>query len=149
MIVRKAVPNDAGRIAQLYGQLVNNPAVEIEPEQIAVISNDERTRLYVCEYEGVVVGTALVSVCFDAMFRRQPFAVVENVIVDIDARKLGIGTVLFQKIENYCLKSDCSKIMLLSSAQRVESHQFFEKQGFLGSAKRGFVKYRSAFSSTD
>jgi hypothetical protein len=26
---------------------------------------------------------------------------------------------------------------------------FFEKQGFKGSVKRGFVKYRSAFSSAE
>lgn len=36
--------------------------------------------------------------------------------------------------------------MLLSASQRFDSHAFFEKQGFKGAIKRGFVKYRSAFS---
>ena len=80
------------------------------------------------------------------MFRTQPFAVVENVIVDTAARGLGVGATLFNNIEAFCFNRNCSKIMLLSSVQRSDSHMFFEKQGFKGSVKRGFVKYRSAFS---
>lgn len=80
------------------------------------------------------------------MFRTQPFAVVENVIVDTAARGLGVGAALFNNIEAFCFNSNCSKIMLLSSVQRSDSHVFFKKQGFKGSVKRGFVKYRSAFS---
>lgn len=147
MIVRQAEPKDADRIAELYAQLVNDPAVEVEREQILVLSNDERTMLYVCEYNGNVLGSALLSLCPDVMFRKQPFAVVENVIVDAAARGMGIGAAMFREIESFCLKTNCSKIMLLSSSQRLDSHMFFEKQGLKGSVKRGFVKYRSAFSN--
>lgn len=147
MIVRKAKPEDALRLSELYNQLVNNTAINVEPEQIQVLYDDERSKLLVCEYLGHVVGSALVSLCSDVMFRKQPFAVVENVIVDVAAQGQGVGSALFQEIEIFCVNTDCSKIMLLSSAQRLDSHAFFEKQGFKGSVKRGFVKYRSAFSS--
>lgn len=147
MIVRKAKPKDAPRITGLYTQLVNNPAVKVEPEQIQALYDDERSRLLVCEYQGDVVGSALVSLCSDVMFSKQPFAVVENVIVDAAARGIGIGSALFTEIEAFCLRTECSKIMLLSSIQRSDSHKFFEKQGFKGEVKRGFVKYRSAFSN--
>ncbi|HJS14630.1 GNAT family N-acetyltransferase [Rheinheimera sp.] len=147
MIVRKAKPEDALRLSKLYNQLVNNTAINVEPEQIQALYDDERSKLLVCEYQGYVVGSALVSLCSDVMFRKQPFAVVENVIVDVAAQGKGVGSALFQEIEIFCLNTDCSKIMLLSSAQRLDSHAFFEKQGFKGSVKRGFVKYRSAFSS--
>lgn len=73
------------------------------------------------------------------MFRKQPFAVIENVIVDVAARGLGVGTTLFQAIEMFCVSTNCSRIMLLSSSQRLDSHAFFEKQGFKGAVKRGFV----------
>ena len=149
MIVRKAKPDDALRLSALYNQLVNNPAVTVEPEQIQALYDDERSMLFVCEYRGDVVASALVSLCSDVMFRQQPFAVVENVIVDAVARGLGVGSTLFKAIEAFCFNSNCSKIMLLSSVQRSDSHTFFEKQGFKGSVKRGFVKYRSAFSSAE
>jgi hypothetical protein len=37
---------------------------------------------------------------------------------------------------------DCSKIMLLSSIHRTQAHAFFERAGFKGDSKRGFVKYQ-------
>ena len=145
--VREAKPEDALRLSELYNQLVNNPAVNVEPEQIQALYEDARSKLFVCDYQGNVVGSALVALCSDVMFRKQPFAVVENVIVDVTARGLGVGTALFRAIEVFCVNTNCSKIMLFSSSQRLDSHAFFEKQGFKGAVKCGFVKYRSAFTS--
>lgn len=148
MIIREAKPEDAFMLSELYNQLVNNPAVKVEPEQIQALYADNRSKLLVCGSEIGVVGTALVSLCSDVMFGKQPFAVVENVIVDIAARGQGVGSALFKEIEIFCTDTHCSKIMLLSSAQRLDSHLFFEKQGYKGTIKRGFVKYRSAFSGS-
>jgi predicted N-acetyltransferase YhbS len=92
LIIRKAKPEDAARISALYIQLVNNSAVKVDPEQIRALYNDARSMLLVCEYQGNVVGSALVSLCCDVMFSQQPFAVVENVIVDAGARGLGGGS---------------------------------------------------------
>jgi len=145
VVVRLAAPADAAAIAQLYAQLVSNPAVSVLPERIAQVAQDPNTALFVCECVGVVCGTALVSLCADVMFNTQPFAVVENVVIDESVRGQGVGTALFQHIESFCRDAECSKIMLLSSAGREDAHRFFERMGFVGSAKRGFVKYRSSF----
>ena len=139
------MPSDAQRIAELYQQLVSNPAVDVRPERIAAVANDRNTGLFVCEYQGEVLGSALVSLCADVMFGTQPFAVVENLVVHAQARNQGLGAALLRHIEAFCLAKDCSKIMLLSSIQREQAHRFFERAGFVGSKKRGFVKYRSEF----
>jgi N-acetylglutamate synthase-like GNAT family acetyltransferase len=146
--IRKAAPGDAEHVARLYRQLVSNPAVVVLPERIAEIANDMRTALFVCEYAGALQGTALVSLCADVMFRSQPFAVVENIVVCSTVRGRGIGSAMLHHIETFCLANDCSKIMLLSSSRREDAHRFFEKSGFLGTSKRGFVKYRSAFGAS-
>lgn len=143
--VRPAKPMDSKRIAELYGQLAQNPQVSVLPERIGNISDDTNTGLFVCEYRGVVEGTALVSLCADVMFGFQPFAVVENFVVNEVHRGQGLGALLLRHIEAFCLSRDCSKIMLLSSAQREDAHRFFERSGFTGSSKRGFVKYRHQF----
>ena len=140
--VRPAKPSDRHRIAELYAQLVENPAVNVLPERIAMISNDPNTGLFVCERDGLVEGTALVSLCADVMFGFQPFAVVENIVVNPTHKGTGLGAALLQHIETFCSNRDCSKIMLLSSATRADAHRFFERAGFAGNAKRGFVKYR-------
>ncbi|MFM0191682.1 GNAT family N-acetyltransferase [Paraburkholderia strydomiana] len=80
------------------------------------------------------------------MYAEQPFAVVENLVVDQECRGNGIGQALLREVERFCLSRNCSKMMLLSSASRVDAHRFFEQVGFRGDRKRGFVKYRSQFA---
>lgn len=144
--VRCAVSDDAARIDALYGQLVGDTARCVLPERLQELSKDPRTALLVAEVDGQVCATALVSLCEDVMFKRQPFAVVENVVVDVAARNRGVGAALMREVEVFCAASDCSKIMLLSSVGRTDAHRFFERCGFDASIKRGLVKYRRSFA---
>lgn len=138
---------DAAAIQALYRELVGNTGVSVLPERVAEMAVDQRTALFVAEEEGAVVGTALASLCMDAMFGTQPFAVVENIVVSHSCRGSGIGAALMEEVERYCLAAQCSKIMLLSSAHRHDAHRFFERKGYCGSAKKGFVKYRRQFAT--
>lgn len=144
--VRRATADDAGRIDALYGQLVGDFARCVLPERIQELSENPKAALLVSEVNGLVCGTALVSLCDDVMFRRQPFAVVENVVVDVTARNQGVGAQLLRAVEAYCALNDCSKIMFLSSIGRSDAHRFFERSGFDSSGKKGFVKYRRSFA---
>jgi len=146
ILIRRAFARDAAAIEGLYRQLVSNPAVSISPEHLAKLSASEHHFVLVAEQGGVVRGTALLSLCEDIMFGTQPFAVVENVVVNQSARSQGIGTGLLREVEALSKRANCSKVMLLSSAQRTEAHKFFERQGFVGTAKFGFVKYRRSFA---
>ncbi|MFM0466096.1 GNAT family N-acetyltransferase [Paraburkholderia strydomiana] len=80
------------------------------------------------------------------MYAEQPFAVVENLVVDQECRGNGIGQALLREVERFCLSRNYSKMMLLSSAFRVDAHRFFEQVDFRGDRKRGFVNYRSQFA---
>ena len=141
-IIRRARASDSPAIDALYVELTGDNAVRVLPERIDSVHSDARTCLLVAEVDGYVCGTAHVSLCSDVMYGSQPFAVVENIVVARGARARGIGKRLMAHVESFCLDQDCSKIMLLSSASRVEAHAFFEKAGFAGDKKRGFVKYR-------
>lgn len=145
LVVRRARPADAAAIQTLYRELVDNPAVSVSAERIAEVAQDVRTVLLVAEVGDVVVGTLLVSLCLDVMFKDQPFAVVENVVVASAHRRSGAGNALMRAAEQHCKETGCTKIMLLSSAERADAHRFFERAGFRGSVKKGFVKYRSQF----
>ncbi len=109
--VRNAQSSDAQRIAELYRQLVSNLAVCVLPERIASVSTDPNTGLFVCEQSGQVEGTALVSLCADVMFGTQPFAVVENIVVNDKFRGQGLGAALLCHIDAFFLAKDCSKII--------------------------------------
>ena len=144
--VRVAVSTDAAALQSLYRQLVDDDKVNVTESGIQDLAEDTRTRLFVCEFEGVVCATILVSLCVDVMYAGQPFAVIENLVVDQAYRGYGIGQLLLNAVERFCLSRSCSKMMLLSSASRVDAHRFFERVGFRGDLKRGFVKYRHQFA---
>jgi N-acetylglutamate synthase-like GNAT family acetyltransferase len=144
-LIRKARPSDAKSIENLYRQLAGNPEIAVWPEQIEKISSEPQTALFIIEADGEIQGTALASICSDVMFTTQPFAVIENVIIATQVQGRGLGSALLAHIEQYCLEKDCSKIMLLSSIHRESAHHFFQRAGYDGGAKRGFVKYRSNF----
>jgi predicted N-acetyltransferase YhbS len=143
--IRIARRADAAALQLLYRQLVDDEQVNVTESQIQFLESDARTRLLVCEIDGQVRGTVLVCLCADAMYGGQPFAVVENLVVEREWRGNGVGQALLLQVEEFCRLSDCTKMMVLSSALRVEAHRFFERVGFRGDRKRGFVKYRSEF----
>ncbi|KKB61185.1 GCN5 family acetyltransferase [Robbsia andropogonis] len=144
-LVRSADIGDAMSIQSLYRQLVDDEKVNVSEQQLQEIGDDSRAQLFVCEVDDTVCGTVLVSLCLDVMYGQQPFAVVENFVVDTACRGRGIGRTLFREAENFCRTRNASKIMLLSSISRESAHRFFEGVGFRTDFKRGFVKYRSQF----
>lgn len=129
----------------LYRELVNDPQIQVLPEQIAALSASPLSVLLVAEANGEISGTALLSVCMDVMYGTQPFGVVENVIVSSALRGRGVGRALLAEVERRALAADCTKLMLLSSRVREEAHAFFRRCGFNSESKVAFVKYRREF----
>lgn len=144
---RKATASDANAIADLYKALAPNAPINVLPEHITEIANDKNTYLIVCDTGNDIIATALVSLCRDVMFTRQPFAVIENVIVSNDHQRKGIGKSLLDHIEAFCLATNCSKIMLLSGSNNSNAHDFYAAMGYDPNAKSGFIKKRKYFNS--
>ena len=141
MVIRNALPSDASAIYKLYKQLVGEDAVSVTANGIAALVT-HRAQLLVCEINQVVVGTVLIQLCADVMYAEQPFAVVENLVVDEGYRNQGVCAAMLAAVERISLDADCSKIMLMSSVPRTEAHRAFLRAGYSGDAKRGFVRYR-------
>ena len=145
--IREAENGDTAAVLELYRQLVRpvapNVEVDVRGERIEEIRADPHNFLWVLEAKDGVVGTAFLTLCLDPMHGRQPYAVLENFIIDENHRGKGYGAELMRYAVDFCYRADCSKIMLQSHGKRVEAHAFFEAQGFSANNKRGFVKYRS------
>lgn len=146
LVIRRALAADAPAIERLYRQLVGHPQVSVRPDRLAALADDAGSVVLVADRSGEVCGTLLLCLCADVMFADQPFAVIENIVVDEACRGLGIGGHLLAHAEARCRDAGCSKIMLTSAASRTRAHRWFDRQGFDGEAKRGFVKYRRHFA---
>jgi N-acetylglutamate synthase-like GNAT family acetyltransferase len=144
--IREAEARDSSAIRELYRQLVRpvapDVAVDVRADRIEQIRSDPHNFLWVLESEEGVVGTAFVTLCLDPMHNRQPYAVLENFVIDERCRAKGYGAQLMRYAVDFCYRADCSKIMLQSHSSRSQAHTFFEAQGFSATNKRGFVKYR-------
>jgi N-acetylglutamate synthase-like GNAT family acetyltransferase len=140
--VRAATGSDAEAIQRLYRELVpSDRNIQVAPQRVEELRSDRHNRLLVLEADGQVCGTAFLTVCLDSMYGFQPFGLVENVIVASTHRGRGLGRLLMSAVEEQARSFGCTKLMLLSSAARVEAHSFFTRIGFDGEKKRGFVKY--------
>lgn len=140
-MIREAEPKDQAAIQHLYEILAPGAPVKVFPERIEEIRKDPNQFLFVYEENGVVLGTVMLVICLSAMFGAQPFGLIEHFVVDEKSRHQGIGG----KLTDYALQvyraKKCTRVMLLSNADRREAHRFYERKGFDGSQKKGFVNY--------
>lgn len=65
---------------------------------------------------------------------------VTYVAVDEEYRELGIGHAIFNKIDELCLKYDCSALELTSADFRTEAHAFYKSIGFNRKKTTLFIK---------
>ncbi|SEB50665.1 GNAT family N-acetyltransferase [Paenibacillus sp. GP183] len=140
-MIREAIPQDRDVIQHLYEVLCPDEPINVLPERIAEINNDTNNFLYVYDVDGQVKATVFLSFFLDPMFGLQPYALVENIVVDDSVRGRGIGKKLLDHIDMVCREQNCTKIMLLSNSFRVDAHKFFEANGFNGTVSKGFKKY--------
>ena len=144
---RKATAADASAIAKLYRELATLSPINVLPERIDNIAHDSNTYLIVCDHDGDIIATALLTLCADVMFSHQPFAVLDNVVVSKNFQRNGVGKSLMDHIEQFCAEKDCSKIMLLSGSDNHVAHDFYTAMGYNPNAKLGFIKYRRYFNN--
>jgi glucosamine-phosphate N-acetyltransferase len=56
--------------------------------------------------------------------------VVDELVVDAEYRRFGIGKMLMEKITQIAIENECKRLELDSSFHRKEAHQFYERLGF-------------------
>lgn len=69
----------------------------------------------------------------------RPYALVENVIVDKDYRRKGIGEALMEKAIELAWEVDCYKLMLMTGRKGQEVHAFYKKLGFNAESKQAYI----------
>ncbi len=114
MKIRKATPNDAPGIEKLYKILVpDDRHISVTPFRIKEISKNDTNEIFVIDIDGIVSGTAFITICLDPMYNNLPYAIIENIIVDPSFQGQGVGNKLMNELETYCWSRQCTKIMFL------------------------------------
>jgi len=139
--VREATEADLPRILELLDQLPLSPddarkdpdSARAERYQAAFreIEGNDRHRLLAMEVDGRIVGTCVVIVVPNLSHEGQPWAIVENVVIDEAERGKRYGEQLMQRAREIAERAGCYKLTLTSSKPRTDAHRFYRRLGFI------------------
>jgi GNAT superfamily N-acetyltransferase len=139
LTVRPATLDDVPALAALLGQLFAQEA-EFSPDPVlqargltALIGDKGSGRILVAEKDSRPVGMVnLIYVISTALGAR--VAMLEDVVVDKTCRGNGIGTKLLASAIETARSDGCQRITLLTDADNINAHKFYESFGFARSA---------------
>lgn len=84
---------------------------------------------YIAEYAGDAVG--FISISYDLRLSEVgKVAVIDELVVDINKRKLGIGALLVNHAVQIAKNDGCIMFEVSTNLRRIETHLFYEKIGF-------------------
>ena len=144
--VREAEDRDLDAVLHLYEQLADGQdgSMPADPGGAAAILAEIRSvsgrALLVAVVDERVVGTADCLIVVNLTHAGRPWAIVENVVVDADTRRAGIGSALMGDVLQRAEEAGCYKVQLISRKDRPAAHDFYRSLQFEPSAE-GFRRY--------
>jgi len=139
--VRKANINDLGDIQNL-----NNSLFELEynndddtlklgwplEEEGEEYFKDmiENNIVYVAETNGKIIGYLAGSISEQISYIIETFAELDNMCVNEEYRRYGVGTLLMNEFKKYCKDNNIENIKVTASAKNTKAIQFYMKNGF-------------------
>jgi GNAT superfamily N-acetyltransferase len=136
IVIRRARKSDLPRLQELYDQLHLKTylSLRVPKARLAVAFNrlarDRHHMILLAEVEGKILGTCHVIVVPHLGHALKPLAIVENVVVDAEARSAGIGQHLMGAAGDLARRRGCYKLALTSNIARPRAHKFYERLGW-------------------
>ena len=136
--IRDAHEEDLPRIVELLAQLpldaprerLGKPLPASYLAAFAEIVADQRQRLLVVEAQARIVGSAVLIIVPNLSHQGRPYAIIENIVIDTEARSAGYGEKLVRYAIEEARKAGCYKLSLTSNKRRPDAHRFYERLGF-------------------
>ena len=126
MIIRNANPEDLKELINVLHQL--SPSEETDLEKLKPIldkiTQDENHYLCVYEEDGKIIGSGLLLIQMNLSHSGQPYGHIENIVVDINHRKKGIGKAIVTHLIEKAKEKHCYKVILDCKKENIP---FYEK----------------------
>jgi ribosomal protein S18 acetylase RimI-like enzyme len=141
MNIRSMVKEDIPEIALLYKQFWNEDSTIRLMESKFVELSENPNYIFISALEGNhLIGSVSGIICEELYGECKPFLVIENLIVDHEYRRKGIGNALMTEIELRAIENDCYQIFLITHNDRLDAIAFYESLGFNPDTHKGFKK---------
>ena len=139
--IRKATIKDLNMIRKLNNSLfeleynnfddtlkLNWPMEQEGEEYFTDMINNEI--VLVAQVDDKVVGYLAGSICEPISYITETFAELDNMCINDEYMRCGIGTLLMQKFKEYCREKNIQNIRVTASAKNNRAIQFYIKNGF-------------------
>ncbi|WP_162055274.1 GNAT family N-acetyltransferase [Pontibacter pamirensis] len=126
--IRKAASKDAAAINYLSWQLGYTPTIEATAEWMSAIIAEKTHCAFVAEASGEVIGW--VHAFCAIRLESEPFVEIGGLVVDLNARGIGVGRKLILQVMVWSAQYPVTKIRVRTNTARVETHQFYQNFGF-------------------
>ena len=127
-MIRAAVKTDLDAVYELIKQLSGHAFTKQQFED-CYLYNLDKGRILVYEKGDAVCGCIVFNIHYPLQFSRKTAEIV-NLIVDENARSLGIGKELLTSLEKIAINNNCVCIEVDSSKRRQDAHRFYEREGY-------------------
>ena len=144
MNIRQAKKNDLNGLLNLYTNLHDNPFPDIDDALIKIwdgILKDKNHHIIILERESLIISSCVLITVPNLTHGLRPYAIIENVITQMDYRNCGYGSKVLEFAENLAREKNCYKIMLLTGSKEQSVFNFYQKAGFNRKDKTAFIKW--------
>lgn len=129
--IRAACSADAKALAALLQQLgEDEPQADAALLALRLAELPKDRLVLVAERDGRLLGTCTLILIEHLAHNFARSAILEDVVVDGEARGLGIGQALMQRVAEHAHAWGCYKLALSSSQNREAAHRFYASLGF-------------------
>jgi ribosomal protein S18 acetylase RimI-like enzyme len=132
--IRKAGESDLPAVLRLYAQPEMDNGLVLPLETAALILRRMSTypeyAVFVATMNSSVVGTFALLVMDNLAHLGAPSAIVEDVCVDDQLHRRGIGRAMMRFAMEFARERGCYKLALSSNASRERAHTFYRSLGF-------------------
>lgn len=143
-MIREIKDKDFEELMRLYMQLHNNSMPKKDTKIMELwgkILKEKDYHVIVAEENGKIAASCTCIIIPNLTHNQQPYALIENVIIDINARKKGFATQCLNYAKELAKKENCYKIMLLTGTKKESTLHFYEQAGYNKNDKTAFIQW--------
>lgn len=153
VLVREAESGDLEGLIALYVEFMDGDRPGAMPADVAgsrasmeAILADPARHLLLATVDGEILGTVDLLIAANLTHHCEPWAIIENVVVAVRARRRGLGRALMSRAFEIAAQAGCYKVQLMSAMERGPAHAFYRDVGMEPRAQ-GFRIYLDGSTS--
>jgi len=139
--IERLTKHDLSPLSELFRQFCGqNTSLKKMRVAYSKLATNPSYILLAAKQSARLVGFAMGIICEELYGDCRPFMVIEDLIVDRNQQRGGVGAALMRELEICAIDYDCYQIIFITEADRTEALKFYWALGYEFEPYKGFKK---------